>query len=281
MAENCRSKKNIKHVDLDEARKKRLTKDISIRKQKREFQQTKFRNLLDEDEASNNIPAQVCFVFIQKKENKRKKRLTSFHLVYLILSMIYKKLWPIYIPMINSRSERLSPPLERASQKKNLQFRPSLTLAFFLICFRSSSLAKIGNFSMKQPGFLPILLWERKIRPRLVFCFHFLSKNETQSISISHFPPFLFPLQEVVSSGIVPVIFKLLIPETNIHVLEQVIWTLGNIAGDCISMRNLLLSQNAVTFLLSLLEKVGPILPQKRGQRYSRGRDQKTQRVSS
>lgn len=56
--------------------------------------------------------------------------------------------------------------------------------------------------------------------------------------------------QSVVNCGAVPLFISLLAMKTNLELCEQIVWTLGNIAGDSISNRNFLNSLNLFNILL-------------------------------
>jgi importin subunit alpha-2 len=58
-----------------------------------------------------------------------------------------------------------------------------------------------------------------------------------------------------VEKGIIPIYIKLL-TKSNIHLVEQAVWGVGNIAADCITFRNQLISNGAMVALVELYTKV-------------------------
>jgi importin subunit alpha-1 len=59
----------------------------------------------------------------------------------------------------------------------------------------------------------------------------------------------------LVEKGIIPIYIKLLV-KSNIHLVEQAVWGIGNIAGDCITFRDLLVANNAMAAFVALYNKV-------------------------
>lgn len=62
-------------------------------------------------------------------------------------------------------------------------------------------------------------------------------------------------VQSLVDKGIIPVYVKIL-EENNINLIEQAVWGIGNLAGDCIQFRDELLQNNAMLQFSKLYERV-------------------------
>lgn len=62
-------------------------------------------------------------------------------------------------------------------------------------------------------------------------------------------------VQSLIDKGIIP-LYVLILAEDNINLIEQAIWGIGNIAGDCIEFRDELLENKCMYFFAHLYEKI-------------------------
>ena len=62
-------------------------------------------------------------------------------------------------------------------------------------------------------------------------------------------------VSSLVEKGIIPLYVNCL-NENNLNLLDQIIWGVGNIAGDCIEFRDMLLNHNAMSHMVNTYRKV-------------------------
>lgn len=62
-------------------------------------------------------------------------------------------------------------------------------------------------------------------------------------------------VRSLVEKGIIPMYVKLLYEE-DINMLEQAVWGVGNIAGDCVEFRDMMLKNSCMNAMVSLYEKI-------------------------